>query len=217
MSTHLMYQVEAMCNRIVLIDKGRTVLYGEVDKIKRDFATNAILVEGQGDFTRPARRAGCAAGEQPLAPVAGAGRRAADGLPRAGWPRRGEDRALRAGRAVAGRHLHRGGAAAEGQARPASAALAAGSPGRGRRAMRKLLLIAKSEYLRLVSGARSLLATLGMPVFIGVVMAVSILLTARSTGATIGAFGLVDRRRLLGDVLPTQRGLTPPPCTDIPE
>ncbi len=51
MSTHLMFQVEAMCNRIVLIDKGRTVLYGEVDKIKRDFATNAILVEGQGDFT----------------------------------------------------------------------------------------------------------------------------------------------------------------------
>lgn len=50
MSTHLMFQVEAMCNRIVLIDKGRTVLYGEVDKIKRDFATNAILVEGQGDL-----------------------------------------------------------------------------------------------------------------------------------------------------------------------
>ncbi len=51
MSTHLMFQVEAMCNRIVLIDKGRTVLYGEVDKIKRDFATNAVLVGGQGDFT----------------------------------------------------------------------------------------------------------------------------------------------------------------------
>jgi ABC-2 type transport system ATP-binding protein len=50
MSTHLMYQVEAMCNRIVLIDKGRSVLYGEVDRIKRDFATDAILVEGQGDF-----------------------------------------------------------------------------------------------------------------------------------------------------------------------
>jgi len=52
MSTHQMYQVEAMCNRIVLIDKGRTVLYGEVEKIKRDFTTNAILVEGQGDFSK---------------------------------------------------------------------------------------------------------------------------------------------------------------------
>ena len=50
MSTHLMFQVEAMCHRIVLIDKGRTVLYGTVDQIKRDFSTNAVLVEGQGDF-----------------------------------------------------------------------------------------------------------------------------------------------------------------------
>jgi len=50
MSTHLMFKVEAMCHRIVLIDKGRTVLYGTVDQIKRDFSTNAVLVEGQGDF-----------------------------------------------------------------------------------------------------------------------------------------------------------------------
>ncbi len=27
------------------------MLYGEVEKIKRDFATNAILIDGQGDFT----------------------------------------------------------------------------------------------------------------------------------------------------------------------
>ncbi|MGD2157480.1 MAG: ATP-binding cassette domain-containing protein [Anaerolineales bacterium] len=50
MSTHQMYQVEALCNRIVLINRGRTVLYGEVDKIQRDFAGNAVLVEGQGEF-----------------------------------------------------------------------------------------------------------------------------------------------------------------------
>ncbi|MBK8986071.1 MAG: ATP-binding cassette domain-containing protein [Chloroflexi bacterium] len=50
MSTHQMYQVEALCNRIVLIDNGRTVLYGEVSKIKREFSGNAILLEGQGDF-----------------------------------------------------------------------------------------------------------------------------------------------------------------------
>jgi len=50
MSTHQMYQVEALCNRIVLINKGRTVLYGEVEQIKRDFAGNAVVVEGQGDF-----------------------------------------------------------------------------------------------------------------------------------------------------------------------
>jgi len=50
MSTHQMYQVEALCDRIVLIDEGRTVLYGSVRKIKRNFAGNAITLEGQGDF-----------------------------------------------------------------------------------------------------------------------------------------------------------------------
>ncbi len=50
MSTHMMYQVEALCNRIVLIDNGRSVLYGEVDQIKRDFAGNAIELEGEGEF-----------------------------------------------------------------------------------------------------------------------------------------------------------------------
>ena len=51
MSTHQMHQVEALCSRIALIDKGRTVLYGEVDQIKRDFAGNAVTITGQGDFT----------------------------------------------------------------------------------------------------------------------------------------------------------------------
>ena len=50
MSTHQMYQVEALCNRIVLINKGLSVLYGEVNQIKRQFAGNAIAVQGQGDF-----------------------------------------------------------------------------------------------------------------------------------------------------------------------
>jgi ABC-2 type transport system ATP-binding protein len=50
MSTHQMYQVEALCSRIALINKGRTVLYGQVDQIKRNFAGNAIAVKGQGNF-----------------------------------------------------------------------------------------------------------------------------------------------------------------------
>ncbi|MEZ4642471.1 MAG: ATP-binding cassette domain-containing protein [Chloroflexota bacterium] len=50
MSTHQMYQVEALCQRIVLINNGRTVLYGEVDDIKRNFAGNAVELEGHGDF-----------------------------------------------------------------------------------------------------------------------------------------------------------------------
>jgi len=51
MSTHQMHQVEAMCNRIVLINTGRTVLYGEVDKIKRKYAGNAVSIKGKGDFS----------------------------------------------------------------------------------------------------------------------------------------------------------------------
>jgi ABC-2 type transport system ATP-binding protein len=51
MSTHQMYQVEALCDRIVLIDHGRSVLYGTVSQIKRDFAANAVVVQAQGDLT----------------------------------------------------------------------------------------------------------------------------------------------------------------------
>ncbi len=50
MSTHQMYQVEALCNRIALINNGRSVLYGEVRDIKRSFAGNAVLVAGDGSF-----------------------------------------------------------------------------------------------------------------------------------------------------------------------
>jgi ABC-2 type transport system ATP-binding protein len=52
MSTHQMHQVEALCDRIVLINQGSTVLYGPVSEIKRNFAGNAISIEGQGDFGR---------------------------------------------------------------------------------------------------------------------------------------------------------------------
>jgi ABC-2 type transport system ATP-binding protein len=52
MSTHQMYQVEALCNRIVLINGGRSVLYGEVGEIKRNFASNAVLISGEGSFSQ---------------------------------------------------------------------------------------------------------------------------------------------------------------------
>jgi ABC-2 type transport system ATP-binding protein len=50
MSTHQMYQVEALCTRIALIHHGRSVLYGKVSDIKRQFADNAINLVGEGDF-----------------------------------------------------------------------------------------------------------------------------------------------------------------------
>jgi ABC-2 type transport system ATP-binding protein len=50
MSTHQMHQAEELCNRIVLINRGRSVLYGPVAEIKRNFAGNAVVLEGEGPF-----------------------------------------------------------------------------------------------------------------------------------------------------------------------
>lgn len=48
MSTHQMHQVEAMCDRIVLIHCGRVVLSGAVQEVRRRFAGNTVEVSGQG-------------------------------------------------------------------------------------------------------------------------------------------------------------------------
>jgi ABC-2 type transport system ATP-binding protein len=50
MSTHQMYQVEEMCNRLVLINKGNSVLYGEVNEVRRRYADNAVHVVAQGEL-----------------------------------------------------------------------------------------------------------------------------------------------------------------------
>ena len=50
MSTHQMHQVEELCDRIVLINKGRDVLYGNLGEIRRQFAGQAVLVRVQGDL-----------------------------------------------------------------------------------------------------------------------------------------------------------------------
>lgn len=44
-STHRMEQVEEMCDHIVLINKGRNVLNGEVQAIKKQYKQNLYLVE----------------------------------------------------------------------------------------------------------------------------------------------------------------------------
>lgn len=44
MSTHQMHQVEELCDRIVLIDHGRTVLYGGLEEIRRQFSGHAIII-----------------------------------------------------------------------------------------------------------------------------------------------------------------------------
>ena len=51
MSTHQMHQVEEMAGRMLMISKGRRVLYGKVAEVRQEFAKNAVLVEGDGNWT----------------------------------------------------------------------------------------------------------------------------------------------------------------------
>ena len=48
-STHQMEQVEKMCDSICLINKGKPVLSGELYEIKKQYGTNSIHLEYEGD------------------------------------------------------------------------------------------------------------------------------------------------------------------------
>ena len=50
MSTHQMHQVEELCDRIVLIDHGRTLLYGRLEEIRRQFSGHAVIVRSPNDL-----------------------------------------------------------------------------------------------------------------------------------------------------------------------
>lgn len=50
MSTHQMHQVEELCDRILLIDKGRDVLYGSLNEIRRRFSGHAVLLCTAGEL-----------------------------------------------------------------------------------------------------------------------------------------------------------------------
>jgi ABC-2 type transport system ATP-binding protein len=54
MSTHQMSQVEEMCERILLLDHGQRVLYGELEEIREQFASNALEVGLEGTVTQVA-------------------------------------------------------------------------------------------------------------------------------------------------------------------
>lgn len=45
MSTHQMHQVEELCDRIALINRGERILYGNVADIQRQFSGNAVWVQ----------------------------------------------------------------------------------------------------------------------------------------------------------------------------
>lgn len=50
MSTHQMHQVEELCDRILLINHGKAVLYGGLDNIRQQYASHAVLVKSKVDL-----------------------------------------------------------------------------------------------------------------------------------------------------------------------
>ncbi len=62
MSTHQMHQVEELCDRLVLINHGRSVLYGDLGGIRKQFAADAVLVRATSEL--PARLPGVLVSER---------------------------------------------------------------------------------------------------------------------------------------------------------
>jgi len=50
LSTHQMNKVEELCNRVLMINHGRTVLYGGVNEIRTKFRKNSIQVDVEGEM-----------------------------------------------------------------------------------------------------------------------------------------------------------------------
>jgi len=50
MSIHEMHQVEEMADRLLMLNHGARVLYGPVDEVRQQYAENAVIVSGEGDW-----------------------------------------------------------------------------------------------------------------------------------------------------------------------
>ncbi|MBN1643491.1 MAG: ATP-binding cassette domain-containing protein [Dehalococcoidales bacterium] len=50
MSTHRMNDIEELSDRILMINKGRTVLYGDLSSIKSRYRNNSVFVEYEGEL-----------------------------------------------------------------------------------------------------------------------------------------------------------------------
>jgi len=48
LSTHQMNQVEELCDRILMVNDGRSVLYGKLAEIKSKYRSNSVLLECEG-------------------------------------------------------------------------------------------------------------------------------------------------------------------------
>jgi len=52
LSTHQMNQVEELCDRLLMIDHGRSVLYGNLREIKSKYRSNSIFLDIEGEVGR---------------------------------------------------------------------------------------------------------------------------------------------------------------------
>lgn len=50
LSTHMMNEVEEMCDRVLMINRGRVVLYGSLADIKWRYRDNSVFVAGEGEI-----------------------------------------------------------------------------------------------------------------------------------------------------------------------
>ena len=50
LSTHRMNEIEELCDRVFMINKGRGVLYGELAEIKSRYRRNSVFLEYDGEF-----------------------------------------------------------------------------------------------------------------------------------------------------------------------
>jgi ABC-2 type transport system ATP-binding protein len=50
MSTHQMNQVEELCDRVLMINQGRAVLYGNLKEVKAKYRSNSIILDFEGEL-----------------------------------------------------------------------------------------------------------------------------------------------------------------------
>jgi len=50
LSTHRMNDIEELCDRILMIDNGRGILYGDLSEIKARYSNNSILLDFEGEL-----------------------------------------------------------------------------------------------------------------------------------------------------------------------
>ncbi len=50
LSTHQMNQVEELCDRILMIDNGHAVLYGNLKEIKSNYKSNSVILDFEGEL-----------------------------------------------------------------------------------------------------------------------------------------------------------------------